>query len=146
MKIHANRVPDEGCQQRAAYDPAQLDMDREDVHPDRPFEVEVTIHKSQEELIVRAGIRCALRCTCARCLEDFSMTVGPDAIFSYHVRPGDVVDITEDVRQEVVLAYPVIPVCRPECRGLCPVCGQNLNRGSCAHQASPSESSREAGA
>ena len=45
----------------------------------------------------------------------------------------DVVDITDDVRQEIMLAYPMIPVCRPDCKGLCSVCGQNLNAGPCQH-------------
>jgi uncharacterized protein len=137
MKIHVSRVPAGGCEQSARYDPVELDMDREDIRPAPPFEVEAAIQKSADELIVRARIRCDLRCTCARCLEDFTITVAPDAIFSYEVRPSDVVDITGDVRQEVILAYPMIPVCRPRCRGLCPACGQNLNQGACAHGSEP---------
>ncbi|MEG2005510.1 MAG: DUF177 domain-containing protein, partial [Bilophila sp.] len=34
--------------------------------------------------------------------------------------------------EEFVLALPVKPLCRPDCKGLCPVCGQNRNEGSCS--------------
>jgi uncharacterized metal-binding protein YceD (DUF177 family) len=63
------------------------------------------------------------------------VTVTPDATFSYSVQPTDVVDITEDVRQEIILAYPMIPLCDPACKGLCRSCGANLNRVSCGHHA-----------
>jgi uncharacterized protein len=40
-------------------------------------------------------------------------------------------DLTEVLRQDVLLALPMHATCSEECRGLCPVCGQNLNQGSC---------------
>ena len=133
MKIYVNRIPEEGLRERATYDPAALDMDREDIHLTEPFKVDVFATKVDEELVVRAGIHCPLRLDCARCLEAFASTVTADAIFSYTVRPGDIVDITDDVRQEIILAYPMVPVCQPDCKGLCLTCGQNLNHGPCRH-------------
>ena len=135
MKIHVNHLPAEGLTERAAYDPAAMDMDRNDVHLREPFEVDARITKVDAELVVDADIRAPLHLTCARCLDEFVSTVAANALFSYHVAPTDVVDITEDVRQEVILAYPVVPICRPDCKGLCQVCGQNLNAASCVHQA-----------
>lgn len=135
MKIHANRIPEEGLQQRETYDPAAMDMGREDIQPQPPFEVEAFVTKSEKELIVKADIRCPLRCVCARCLEDFTLPVATGAIFTYQVEPSDVVDITDEVRQEILLAYPMIPVCKPDCKGLCAACGQNLNTAACRHAA-----------
>ena len=133
MKIHVNSIPEEGVQQHERYDPSAMDMDREDVHPQSPFEVDVFVARSDRELIVKADIQCPLRCTCARCLEDFTDRVETGAVFTYRVQPTDVVDITDDVRQEVILAYPMVPVCKPDCKGLCAACGQNLNLAACAH-------------
>lgn len=133
MKIYVNRVPAEGFKERATYNPSGMDMERQDVHLDQPFDVDAFIVKAAEELVVNADIRCPVRFSCARCLEDFSSVLTVEAILTYQVQPTDVVDITGDVRQEIVLAYPMIPVCQPTCRGLCLTCGQNLNRGSCSH-------------
>ena len=135
MKIHVKGVPEEGLEEHASYDPTTMDMDREDIHLREPFEVDAAISKVDSELVVRADIRCPIHLMCGRCLEEFTTTLTTDAIFSYHVKPVDVVDITEDVRQEILLTYPMIPVCRPDCKGLCSRCGQNLNLGSCSHQA-----------
>jgi uncharacterized protein len=43
-----------------------------------------------------------------------------------------ILDLTEVLRQDVLLALPMHALCSEECRGLCPVCGQNLNQGSCS--------------
>jgi uncharacterized protein len=134
MKIHVSRVPEGGLKEQASYDPAPLDMDRQDIHLTEPFAVDVFVVKAERELVVDAAIRCPIRMSCARCLEEFPRTLSLKALFSYPVQPTDVVDITDDVRQEIILAYPMIPVCQPGCQGLCITCGQNLNRGSCSHQ------------
>ena len=144
MKIHVSRIPEEGLQRHETYDPAPLDMERQDVRLPRPFDVDAQIALAERELVVRADIRCPLRMICGRCLEEFPSTVDVDAVFSYHVQPSDVVDITDDVRQEIILAYPMIPVCTPDCKGLCRECGHNLNLGSCAHQSHGKESSHGA--
>ena len=40
-------------------------------------------------------------------------------------------DVSELVREDLLLALPTRHLCKSDCKGLCPVCGQNLNRGSC---------------
>ena len=37
------------------------------------------------------------------------------------------------VREYMLLAKPINPVCKPECKGLCPICGENLNESNCNH-------------
>lgn len=44
---------------------------------------------------------------------------------------GDHLDLSEMVREQVILAAPMQPLCRENCRGLCPQCGQNLNERRC---------------
>ncbi|MDA8396250.1 MAG: DUF177 domain-containing protein [Actinomycetota bacterium] len=47
---------------------------------------------------------------------------------------GDHVDLTEMLRDAVVLALPAAPLCSAECKGLCQVCGTNLNETDCGHK------------
>ena len=42
-----------------------------------------------------------------------------------------ILHLEETVRQYILLNIPVHPLCRPDCKGLCPICGQNLNEGTC---------------
>ena len=47
----------------------------------------------------------------------------------------DQIDLGEVMREQFYLALPMKPLCREDCRGLCPVCGVNRNRESCTCQA-----------
>ena len=131
MKIRVNRIPEEGLKEHARYDPTTMDMDRDDIHLREPFEVTASVTVAQRELIVDADISAPLQMACARCLAEFPFTMRLDAVFTYRVKPTDIVDITDDVRQEIILAYPMIPVCKPDCKGLCRSCGRNLNLDTC---------------
>ncbi len=51
--------------------------------------------------------------------------------FLLPVEPEDVIDVTEVVRQNVILALPIAARCREDCRGLCPRCGADRNSGAC---------------
>jgi uncharacterized protein len=87
----------------------------------------------------------SVRLVCRRCLAEFVAAVDrsvevlfsadpalqddpsvyplPDALTHVDVRPA--------VREEFALAVDVFPLCRPDCRGLCPRCGADLNAGPC---------------
>ena len=82
---------------------------------------------------------------CPRCLTAVTLPVAVDigALFSQDpeseddpdtyplLRDATVVDVTPAVREELVLAAPTFLLCREDCRGLCPRCGQDLNAGPC---------------
>ena len=54
----------------------------------------------------------------------------PDAV-DEEVYRGKVIDLDPLVREQLLLALPRYPVCQEDCKGLCPVCGQNLNEKDC---------------
>ncbi len=43
-------------------------------------------------------------------------------------------DLEPLVREEMLLAIPINPICRLDCKGLCPICGGNLNETLCTHE------------
>ena len=58
-----------------------------------------------------------------------------DVDISYY--RDDQIDLTELLREQFYLAVPMKPLCREDCRGLCPSCGTNRNTGTC--QCQPAE-------
>jgi uncharacterized protein len=40
-------------------------------------------------------------------------------------------DLDQDIREEIILEYPLNPLCKADCKGLCPRCGKNLNQELC---------------
>ena len=134
MKIHVNRIPFEGMREDVEYNPAEMDIARFDVKPEAVSLSSFVTKAGSDEVVVDADVQGKLTLSCARCLEPFPAPLRAHAVLSYHVKPTDVLDITDDIRQEIMLAYPMVPVCRPDCKGLCKICGQNLNNASCPHQ------------
>lgn len=104
--------------------------------------------KSGNDYFMRGDLHGALETPCARCLEPARLPVeapvavtfvssdaahpsieddDPDVIFF----AGNEIDVSDEIRDEILLALPVGPLCQPECRGLCPVCGGNRNVTPC---------------
>lgn len=79
---------------------------------------------------------------CSRCLAPVEIPLEVDVLEQFSRHPdkegedihhffGDEIDITEVLRENVILSLPVKPLCSPDCRGLCPYCGTDLNQASC---------------
>ena len=69
---------------------------------------------------------------CSRCLEECEQEVSNDFDLSYSISSvGDYLDIDNDLRQELLLNFPMKVLCKPDCRGICPGCGVNLNLQEC---------------
>ena len=85
------------------------------------------------ELLVRGEVRQRLQCVCSRCADTFETeAVDPEFVCSLEINDTtDFLDLTEEIREAIILALPGYPVCRETCRGLCMACGANLNTGKC---------------
>jgi uncharacterized protein len=134
MKILVERIPEEGSHYDGS-DPASIVALDEDAFVQVEGDVEYALYAQQvsEELIVRGKLSVPLVLQCTRCTEFFSTTVtDSDFLRAYPVsRETDSVDITPDMREDLLLHIPSFPVCGEECKGLCTQCGADLNKGSC---------------
>lgn len=131
MKIKVSSLPPQGEDCREIYIPRLLDLDRFDVQVKKPLTVDYYIRKEGDELFVKAKVKVTLEITCARCLEVSEVILDKEYDFEYRVRNVDIIDTTEDLRQEIILDFPLKPLCKPDCLGLCIKCGGNLNKGEC---------------
>ena len=100
-----------------------------------------------------------LEATCSRCLVPIEAPVHTEFAEQYYARFGVVageplgeaptdaktigsdfkIDLTPLLREELILAAPLAPLCRPDCKGLCAVCGEDLNRRPHEHQSAVDE-------
>lgn len=141
------------------------DVELTDAHPQlgtelpavAPLEASTRLLRTQEGILVRADFRTTLGLECSRCLSSFAVPVR--ARFEEEFRPTvnvatglpvaptedaalwiderHVLDLGEAVRQYLLTTLPLQPICRPDCKGLCPSCGADLNEGSCTCEAEP---------
>ena len=134
MKIWVARIPEDGVNYEGC-DPGAILQVEDDPLVGKAGDVryELYAQRVSGELVVRGTLAAELELRCARCAEFFSTTVAvSDFLRAYPAPKGiDSVDITEDLREEILLHVPAFAVCSADCKGMCPQCGVNLNKGSC---------------
>jgi uncharacterized protein len=107
----------------------------------------VRISRTPQGLMVEGKFSSDLSLECVRCLELFSQPLQIEFVEMYAYKTVDFTEsgliVPEDgtidfgpiVREYLMLEYPLKPLCKPECLGLCTECGENLNLRTCEHQA-----------
>lgn len=98
-----------------------------------------------ESVTVSGTVRAKARTRCANCLGQVDLPIDAelDEVYTKTVDPEDPdqrpldgyqVDLADPVRDALLLALPMRILCKPDCPGLCPVCGANLNTQRCTCQ------------
>ena len=122
--------------------PVDIDLgDEERLSADDEISIELTCESTTDAVVVSGTIRVATRGVCRRCLRDVEgeLAIGvhetyqetrtdPDAF----PIENDQIDLRPMIRESVLLDVPEAPLCRPDCPGLCPVCGADLSTESCS--------------
>lgn len=103
------------------------------------------ITRTAQGLLVQARMHAAFQSECVRCLTAFQLPLAIDFTELYAfsqqsvtdsglILPEDAhIDLAPLVREYMFLEVPISPLCKPDCKGLCPVCGENRNEVSCDH-------------
>ncbi len=118
-----------------------------------PLQVHLTVAREYDHIRVNGRVETALRLNCARCLAEFQMEINsPFTIFYMRAAglpldedvelaeedmisatyEGDEIDFSTEISEQILLAIPFKPLCKEDCRGLCPSCGAELNVTECA--------------
>ena len=94
----------------------------------------LTAQRFDADLLVRGVLEVDVCGRCARCGERCTQTIrDKDFACSYPLSAAnELIDLTADIREAILLALPMNFVCSQACRGLCVQCGANLNKGPCA--------------
>ena len=122
-----------------------------DLHDDgkfcKPIIIDFTINKVDNDLYLKTIISTTAEMECDRCLEPFEYELkeslrivitsnaelaqdNEDDVY-YSRQPGGEIDISESIRQSILVSLPVKKICHPKCKGLCSKCGENLNKVTC---------------
>lgn len=128
-------------------DVASLDV-AEDVQLASPITGEIRLSRAGRSILARGDLQTAIEGHCSRCLREIvtpvEVHIDEEALPSIDIDTGLPVDVAAEldalrlddhheldlatpVREAISLAEPIAALCRPDCRGLCPVCGLDLN-------------------
>lgn len=145
MKIQLGGLSEGVHRYKLENEPSELGLGESFTHP---MVVHARLDKTGNRVFLQAEVEVGGRFTCDRCVTEYetpvhssyrmyyvvdaSETEGIDPSEIQVVPPGfTVIDLSEDVRQTILLAVPLKLLCTETCRGLCPSCGTNLNTGTC---------------
>jgi uncharacterized protein len=124
----------------------------EDARPIAPLAGRVRFMRTPRSVYARGDLHTTVVVECSRCLADATVPVGfevdteyfpsvdigsghtlpePDDDLAFTIDPNHELDLSEMVRQELLVALPMQVICRETCKGLCPTCGADLNEGPC---------------
>jgi uncharacterized protein len=99
--------------------------------------------RTPQGILVQGVLHARTPVECTRCLTPFELAYDVEfsELFVYpkpaeasetsFVEDSGFIDLTPIMREEGILAVPMQALCKPDCKGLCSECGQNLNHGSC---------------
>ncbi len=102
--------------------------------------------RTAQGVLLKGDMRASTLVECVRCLTEFSLELNIDftelyAFSANSVTESDlimpdngVINLEPIFREEMLLAIPISPFCREDCKGLCPICGENQNETTCQHE------------
>ena len=134
LLIDVARLDAEGEDYSGVLDDAVLALNDDYLKPFAGIRYELFVQQLGHELLVRGKLEQDFDAVCSRCGGDFDFTVRvDDFVTSLEVdEKTEFVDLTDELRESIILALPTYPVCRQDCLGVCQTCGKNLNEGQCS--------------
>ncbi len=129
-------------------DDGVLDIDYQFVSEDEMFSSPITvkgrIKSSNSIVLLKADVECSVLVQCAKCAKDIvkKLSVPMEHLLVSHLNDEDndefilvenmLLDLDELVQEDVYLSMPARFLCKPDCKGLCPYCGTDLNERTCS--------------
>lgn len=105
----------------------------------------VRITRATQGLLIQVRMQAEILAECVRCLVSFDQPLEIDftELYAFNhnsatdsgllVPENGKIDLEGFIREEMLLAIPISPLCKRDCFGLCPICGGNLNETQCNH-------------
>jgi uncharacterized protein len=133
MKIDIRQVPSEGLVLTEAFEPGTLDLETETIKFSGPIIAKASVSKITNALTVHLALDGQMQLVCSRCLNDFEIKLDKEFDLNYPIQDSEsFIDLNPDIREEIIIDYPIKSLCRMQCQGLCPRCGKDLNQGKCS--------------
>jgi uncharacterized protein len=133
------------------YPPEAFTADPDSYRVVAPVALAFDIFKDKDQFHLVGTVKTTLELACGRCLEPFTWPVAERFDLRYHPHAtstegekaieeddlttafyeNETIDLGDLLHEQFLLSIPMKPLCSVACHGLCPMCGTNLNRGTC---------------
>jgi len=118
---------------KESLSPRDLDLDTNEVKYNGEINIATAAKKEMGLIFTKTHFAAEAEFICSRCLKKYTRKIDKNFDIKYPLdKLEQSIDITKDIREEVILDYPVKFLCRVNCLGLCSKCGKDLNEGKCS--------------
>ena len=132
MKINVKRIPVDGETLHGTDPSSIMELDEPDARFEHDIEYDLLAQLQGDALLVTGTVSTPATLRCSRCLRVFDLPLKVELFAFHHELHGeDFVDLTASMREDIILELPQRALCTEGCRGLCPHCGKDLNKGPC---------------
>lgn len=155
LRVRVNDIPQEGLSLAGDIEPDTLSLSPSDARFHGTIALTAEIARVGKELSVTGVLTGTPVRQCVRCLKDYEamlrlpfavayrrddrlprspgevVRVDPQEDDDVYLYVGDSVELAEMLREQIILATPMQPLCKTDCPGLCPICGIDLNERRC---------------
>jgi len=132
VKIDTSRITVEGMILQEVIPPSVLELEVAGIEFRGPIQARAQVSKITNAVTVELDLRAGVRAGCSRCLKDLEFELNKSFRLNFRTDNSQpVVDLNPDIREEIILGYPMKLLCAADCKGLCTKCGRNLNEGGC---------------
>ncbi|HTZ17604.1 MAG TPA: DUF177 domain-containing protein [Dissulfurispiraceae bacterium] len=147
MKIIISEIPEEGLELDLSDD-----IKSDDVRISSPVKSVLRLDKVGDDVMARGVLNGDVELQCSRCLNNFPLHISSQVNVVYHpvkelskseqhqlkddeldtvFYSGDMFDTDDLLREQLLLNLPMKPLCSPDCKGFCPMCGADLSISTC---------------
>ncbi len=152
MKLHVSDISESGVHIEALEEPQWLANLPEILSESEGIEllskigIDLHVTRVLKEVTVIGDVQFSIQTACSRCIESVTIELNPlvnlvlspvdkiseeDDDDKHETYNGDEVDLSNYIMEQIAISLPVKVVCSEDCKGLCPVCGINLNQENC---------------
>ena len=132
MKILVKNIKANGYQLHKTLDAEVIGLVKEEINCVSPLDIKAKMERVGNTVIAESEVSVTCIFLCARCLEPVELKRVQRFYHDFEINSlTEYIDLGEDIRQELILAYTPIVLCKRNCKGLCPGCGVNLNLEKC---------------
>ncbi|HEX9917122.1 MAG TPA: DUF177 domain-containing protein [candidate division Zixibacteria bacterium] len=150
MRLELSKLKQEKVNFQFTESAEELDLRADGVEFGSPLKVKVEVSPSGESFLAWAKIETRVKLECVRCLLIYSyplqaefnlliekqrpgLLLDPGNEDTVVINPQDkFIDISDRIRQAIALSLPLKSLCSPDCKGLCDICGADLNTSPCS--------------
>ncbi len=131
MRVAVDQIRAEGLVIESELNSGALALDTELAEVAVPLRLRVSLRRVNDVVTARMEVNGVLSFVCCRCLSKFETCLNKEFTNDYPLDKGErFIDLDPDLRDFIMLEYPMNPLCKQDCRGICPKCGVNLNEAA----------------